>query len=87
MTTWYFEDETCWIADCEVCDTPMVVWRQHGTQPPEADVDHMFAELDRVARERYGEESFKIDRIMRQIPDHFHAHARDAGWWYRRFQR
>jgi hypothetical protein len=24
---------------------------------------------------------------MRQIPDHFHAHARDHQWWYRRTGR
>jgi len=23
--------------------------------------------------------------VMRQIPDHFHAHARDPHWWSRRF--
>ncbi len=87
MTTWYFEDATCWIADCEVCGVPMVVWRQHGAEPPDEDVAHMVAALERVAAERFGETPFKVDRQMRQIPDHFHAHARDEGWYLRRFAR
>ena len=87
MTTWYLADDVCWVADCEVCDVPMVVWRHHGTEPPPGDLDHMLAALDGVARERFGEVAFTIDRTMRQIPDHFHAHARDEGWYYRRFAR
>ncbi|HEV8065359.1 MAG TPA: hypothetical protein VGP46_11030 [Acidimicrobiales bacterium] len=87
MTCWYHEDEICWIADCEVCDVPMVVWRSHGAEPAADERQHMLAELERVARERFGAASFKIDGVMRQIPDHFHAHARDEGWWQRRFQR
>ena len=35
FTHWYHEDDVCWVADCEVCETPMVVWRHHGTEPPE----------------------------------------------------
>jgi len=36
ITPWYYEDDTCWIAECEICETPMVVWRNHGVQPPPA---------------------------------------------------
>jgi hypothetical protein len=85
ITPWHHEDETCWVADCEVCGVPMVVWKQHGNVPPEDDVVHMIGALERVAAEQFGEVTFKIDRVMRQIPDHFHAHARDDGWWWRRF--
>ena len=63
----------------------MVVWKQHGDSPPERAVEHMLAELARVATERFGEGGFTVDRVMRQIPDHFHAHARDPNWWFRRF--
>src|ERR1700691_747488 len=49
MTAWYVEDDVCWIADCEICDVPMVVWRSHGTEPPASDLDHMKTELGRVA--------------------------------------
>jgi cytidyltransferase-like protein len=87
MTEWYHEDDVCWIADCEVCDTPMVVWQEHGTEPAESDVERMLAELARVAADKFGEGNFTVDRNMRQIPDHFHAHARDRNWWARRLSR
>ena len=34
ITPWYHEDEICWIAECDICETPMVVWRRHGVTPP-----------------------------------------------------
>ena len=85
MTIWYHEDEVCWVADCEVCGVPMVVWRHHGATPPDDDVEHMLAALARVADGELGRDGWSYDRVMRQIPDHFHAHARDPNWWFRRF--
>jgi hypothetical protein len=85
LTTWYHEDDVCWVADCEICAVPMVVWRAHGTDPPESDREHMMAQLGRVADEVLGTQTWSVDAVMRQIPDHFHAHARDPGWWMRRF--
>jgi hypothetical protein len=85
LTAWYHEDDVCWIADCEICNVPMVVWRHHGTEPPEADLDHMRTELGRVADEVLGVGGWSYDGVMRQIPDHFHCHARDPNWWARRF--
>ena len=87
ITEWFHEDAICWVADCEVCAVPMVVWRRHGPEPPEVEVGHMIAALERVADARYGQGGYAVDRVMRQIPDHFHAHARDPGWWWRRFGR
>jgi hypothetical protein len=87
MTTWYHEDDVCWVADCEICDVPMVVWRDHGATPSDDAVAHMIGHLERIATERFGEGGYSVDRVMRQIPDHFHAHARDPNWWYRRFTR
>ena len=76
ITPWYHEDDVCWVAECESCFTPVVVWRGHGAAPPDDAVDHMIGALEKVATEMYGPDRFYIDRIMRQIPDHFHAHAR-----------
>ena len=76
FTAWYHEDDVCWIADCDACDVPMVVWRSHGAAPPTDDAEHMLGELRRVAAERFGEDGFVVDGVMRQIPEHFHAHAR-----------
>lgn len=87
FTEWFHEDDVCWIAECEVCAVPMVVWNRHGVEPPEDALDHMLRELDRVATGLFGQGGYSIDRVMRQIPTHFHAHARDPNWWSRRFKR
>lgn len=26
ITEWFYEDDECWIAECEQCYVPMVVW-------------------------------------------------------------
>jgi hypothetical protein len=80
ITPWYHEDEICWIAECEICAVPMVVWRQHGTEPPAAELTHMLDRLGAVATERFGE--FYIDTHMRNIPDHYHAHGRPQGGFF-----
>ncbi len=87
ITEWFHEDDICWVAACEVCDVPMVVWKQHGEQPPDAEVEHMLSHLGLVADAQLGAGGWSYDRVMRQIPDHFHAHARDPNWWFRRFSR
>ncbi len=87
ITEWFHEDDVCWVAACEVCDVPMVVWKEHGDEPPDAEVEHMLGPLGRVADDQLGEGVWSFDRVMRQIPDHFHAHARDPNWWFRRFGR
>ncbi len=58
----------------------MVVWRHHGTEPPADHLDHMLAELARVADERFG--SHYVDDHMRNIPDHWHAHGRPRGGFF-----
>jgi hypothetical protein len=87
ITPWHHEDDVCWVADCEICDVPMVVWKEHGVAPSDEVLAHMLDRLTAVASARFGEDGFSIDRVMRQIPDHFHAHARDPNWWFRRFSR
>jgi hypothetical protein len=46
----------------------------------------MLRELTRVAESVFSGEEWSVDRNMRQIPDHFHAHARDKNWYFRRFR-
>jgi hypothetical protein len=87
ITPWHYEDDVCWVADCEICDVPMVVWKQHAVDPAPDVLDHLLGALRRVADERFGADGYKVDQVMRQIPDHFHAHARDPNWWSRRFLR
>ena len=83
VTRWHFEDDECWVADCMVCSTPMVVWRHHGL--PDAEVEQRL--LDRLAvaaASRYGRGGFWIDPNRRRIPDHWHAHARPEGGFFGR---
>ena len=37
ITPWHHEDDDCWIADCMVCATPMIVWRTHGLPDPDVE--------------------------------------------------
>jgi len=81
VTSWHFEDEDCWIADCMVCATPMVVWRVHGLPDPELE-RRLLERLGEAASSRYGVEGFWIDGRRRRIPDHWHAHARPQGGFF-----
>ena len=81
ITPWFHEDEVCFVAECESCWVPMVAWKSHGAEPPPDVVEHMLEELVRVATGQVGADGFRIDRVMRQIPDHFHAHARPFRHW------
>ena len=80
ITPWYHEDDVCWIAQCEICEVPMVVWRPHGVDPPPADREHMLARLRDVAHEELG--AYWLDDHMRNIPDHYHAHGRPRGGFF-----
>ncbi len=81
ITPWYHEDDICWIAECEICAVPMVVWRRHGKEPSAADLEHMLDQLGRIAAEQLTVEHY-VDDNMRNIPDHFHAHARPRGGFF-----
>jgi hypothetical protein len=80
MTPWFHEDDVCWIAECDICAVPMVVWRFHGTRPPDEHLAHMRLRIAEVAAREVGE--FFIDDHMRNIPDHWHAHARPKGGFF-----
>ena len=80
ITPWFHEDDVCWIAECEICEVPMVVWRWHGVAPPPEHVTHMRERLGEVAAAQLGE--YYVDGHMRNIPDHYHAHARPKGGFF-----
>ena len=76
ITTRYFQDDDCWIADCEICLVPMVVWRRHDATPSPEVKARLLAALGAVADEELGHGNWSVDDQMRNIPDHYHAHAR-----------
>lgn len=80
ITPWHHEDDICWVAECDVCDVPMVVWRYHGIKPPADHLAHMHARLREIATAQLGE--IYIDDHMRNIPDHYHAHGRPKGGFF-----
>lgn len=81
ITEWHYEDDECWVTDCFVCMTPMVVWRTHGL-PDAAREAELLSHLERVAAARYGEGRYYVDGERRRIPDHWHAHARPTGGFF-----
>ena len=83
LTTRYFENDDCWIADCEICLVPMVVWRDHDAAPSLEVKARLHAALAAVANAEFGEGKWSVDDHMRNIPDHYHAHARPPYSWRR----
>jgi len=81
VTEWHFEDEECWVADCMVCATPMIVLRAHELLDPAGEA-RMLEHLEEIATARYGDQGYWIDPERRRIPDHWHAHARPAGGFF-----
>lgn len=75
LTTWWFEDDVCWVAECDACGVPMVVWKVHDPAPP-PELKAMLWERLRVVADEHGPTGYWIDDRLRTIPDHYHAHAR-----------
>jgi hypothetical protein len=86
-TTWYAEFDApvrFVIIDCDSCDVPMAVLGAHRAQPTEDERRQLQQELTRIADAKYPGGWF-FDDHMRQIPDHYHLHARPyPAWWPRR---
>jgi hypothetical protein len=81
MTDWFYEDDECWVAECESCSVPMVVWKHHDPAPPAEVIDVLLGRLLAVVAEHYTFEP-RIDPNMRTIPTHYHAHARPQRGYY-----
>jgi hypothetical protein len=78
VTEWFYEDELCWVAECEACFVPMAVWKRHDPNPPEEVRVVLNARLSEVVVAHYGFELW-FDDNMRSIPTHYHVHARPRG--------
>lgn len=71
----FHDDDLCWIAECESCSVPMVVWRTHRPDPP-AEIRRLLHERLRSVVDEVFDDEVWIDEVMRTIPGHYHAHAR-----------
>jgi hypothetical protein len=81
ITPWFHEDDLCWIAECEICAVPMVVWRSHDADPPAEVKAELHARLAAVVKTHFEFDHY-VDDNMRNIPDHYHAHARPRGGFF-----
>ena len=81
ITPWFYEDDVCWIAECEVCAVPMVVWRPHDNAPPDDVKAYLHEQLAVVVAKHFSFDHY-VDDNMRNIPDHYHAHARPRGGFF-----
>ena len=81
ITPWFHEDDVCWIAECEICYVPMVVWKSHDPNPPDDVKTVLHTRLAEVVAEHFEFEHY-VDDNMRNIPDHYHAHGRPVGGFF-----
>jgi len=83
-TRWYAEHDEPFrfvIIDCDSCDVPMAVLGEHRSSITDEERAVLREALTRLADEMYPQ-GWTFDDRMRQIPDHYHAHARPyPAWW------
>ena len=75
-TTVYEDNKALIILDCDSCQVPMVVWKEHTMHIDKMDESIMRGMLVDVGYEFYKGDSFRIDTVQNEIPDHLHWHAR-----------
>lgn len=89
-TPWYAEFDQPFrfaILDCDSCDVPMAVLGAHRRELSADEAEVIRAALTKIADEKFPSGWF-FDDHMRQIPDHYHIHARPyPKWWPKAFQR
>jgi hypothetical protein len=86
-TRWYAELDEPFrfvVIDCDSCDVPMVVLGQHRAAVTDEERATMRDALTRIADAKYPQ-GWTFDDRMRQIPAHYHAHARPVPAWWKGF--
>jgi hypothetical protein len=83
-TAWYAEYEDPFrfvVLDCDSCDVPMAVLGEHRRTVDAGERVVLQRALALIADAKYPQ-GWTFDDRMRQIPDHYHAHARPfPSWW------
>jgi hypothetical protein len=85
-THWYVEAREPFrfvILDCDSCDVPMVVLGEHRSSVEPWEREVLRQALAAVAHRMFPQGWF-FDDHMRQIPSHYHAHARPYPQWWKR---
>ena len=85
LTRWFYSDAMCLVVECESCAVPMVVLVQHRSEPSEIERKILLHHLELAAQEFFANQSYFIDEQRRQIPQHYHAHARPRPQIYSAF--
>jgi hypothetical protein len=83
-TRWYAEFHhplPFTVLDCDSCDVPMAVLGEHRSTVSESERRLMTDALALVGR-ALGLGELTFDDVMRQIPDHYHVHARPRPRWW-----
>ena len=66
ITEWYHLDHLCWLADCAICRTPMIIFNWHR-EPTASEIEHMKV----VSETHFPGYGWRNERL---IPDHWHKH-------------
>ncbi len=77
VTDWLHEDEDCWVAECTVCRTPMVVWRIHGL--PDAQLEARIQSFEQAYRMQLEATDAFDPKGERLILEMLHRELPDAG--------
>ena len=68
-TKWYHMDKDFLIIDCDTCNQPMLVTKEHTMTPS----DKLIEKMMRTAKTIFGE-NISFRKRQRKIKDHFHWH-------------
>jgi hypothetical protein len=83
-TVWYAEYEDPFrfvVLDCDSCEVPMAVLGEHRPAVDAGERAVLQRALAAIADPKYPQ-GWTFDDRMRQIPGHYHAHARPfPSWW------
>ena len=78
-TKWFRETSEFVILECDQCDQPMAVWREHTMEISLTSQIAMETALRAVANDYFGDENaYYIDKKQRTISTHLHWHARQG---------
>ena len=76
LTHWFEETDKYVIVECEQCDFPMIVFKEHTMNPSHEDKEMLKRALTEVANKVFAGKRWQIDTVQRTVFKHLHWHAR-----------